>query len=339
MTQVGRAYRDEMTGRSADVRLAELAGSQHGVISYAQLTALGFTKHAISRRLIAGRLHRLHRGVYAAGHDAVTSKGRDLAAVLSCGAEALLSHRSAAFRWVFVRHAPQYEVTVSGCRLRRPGIIVRDTASLAPEDRAVVDAIPVTSPARTLVDLAEVLTERRLADAIHEAEVQRLFDLTKIERALKRVPGRSGRYKLERVLAAYDGGPPMTRSEAERRFLRLCEVHSVPRPQTNVLVGVYEVDFHWPSAKLVVEVDGGANHHTRKAFHADRRRDRALAAEGVQVLRVTWPDLDDDGGLARELLRVLRERPQAARTYDSQVATAASTDSHVRLSGVSVGQW
>ena len=208
-----------------------------------------------------------------------------------------------------------------------------------PEDRAVMDAIPVTSPARTLVDLAEVLTERRLADAVHESEVQRVLDLGAVERAIGRVPGRRGRHRLERVLAAYEGGPPMTRTEAERRFLRLCEGHSVPRPQTNVLVGGYEVDFHWPGARLVVEVDGGATHHTRRAFHADRRRDRALAVEGIQVLRVTWRDLDDGAGLARELLRVLRGRRQAARTYDSQVATAASTDSQVRLSGVSVGQW
>jgi very-short-patch-repair endonuclease len=321
------------------VRLAGLAGRQHGVVSLVQLSALGFTKDSIARRLTAGRLHRLHRGTYAVGHVALTSKAHDMAAVISCGPEAVLSHRSAAVRWGFLRHAPLFEVTVAGRRIRRAGMTVRGSASLPPEDRAVVDAIPVTSPARTLVDLAEVLTERRLADAVHEAEVQRVLDVRAVERALARVPGRPGRHRLRRVLAAYDGGPPMTRSEAERRFLRLCELHSVPRPQANVLVGTYEVDFHWPGAKLVVEVDGRAVHHTRKAFHADRRRDRALAAEGIQVLRVTWSDLDDEAGLARELLRVLRGRPQAARTYDSQVATAASTDSQVRLSGVSVGQW
>lgn len=287
------------------MRLAELAGRQHGVVSLEQLTALGFTKDSIARRLKAGRLHRLHRGTYAVGHVALTSKARDMAAVISCGPEAVLSHRSAALRWGLLRHAPLFEVTVPGRRIRRTGMTVRGSASIAPEDRAVVDAIPVTSAARTLVDLAEVLTERRLTDVVHEAEVQRILDLRRIEQALGRVPGRPGRHRLRRALAAYDGGPPMTRSEAERRFLRLCEAHSIATPQTNVMVGAREVDFHWPDAGLVVEIDGAASHHTRRAFHADRRRDRELAARGIQVLRVTWRDLEGDGSrLASELRNV-----------------------------------
>ncbi len=316
MVQVSRAYREEVTGHSADLRLAELAGSQHGVVSLAQLLALGLGKDAVARRLSAGRLHRLHRAVYAVGHGALSSKGHDLAAVLSSGPGAVLSHRSAALRWAIVRHAPRYEVTVEGRRVRRPGIIVRETSALAPDDRALIDAIPVTSPARTLVDLAEVLNARRLADAVHEAEVQRILDLRGIERALARVPGRPSRHKLRRVLAAYDDGPPMTRSEAERGFLRLCETHSITAPQANVMVGDYEVDFHWPDASLVVEVDGAATHHTRRAFHADRRRDRELAGRDIQVLRVTWDDLD--GGateLAAELRRVLRLRARTTRRW------------------------
>ena len=292
MVQVSRAYREEVTGHSADLRLAELAGSQHGVVSLAQLAALGLGKDAVARRLSAGRLHRLHRAVYAVGHGALSSKAHDLAAVLSCGPGAVLSHRSAALRWAMVRHAPRYEVTVEGRRVRRPGIIVRDRSPLAPDDRALIDAIPVTSPARTLVDLAEVLTSAGWPTPCTRPRCSASSTSREIERALARVPGRPGRHKLRRVLAAYDGGPPMTRSEAERGFLRLCEAHSITAPQTNVMVGGYEVDFHWPDARLVVEVDGAATHHTRRAFHADRRRDRALAAAGIQVLRVTWRDLD-----------------------------------------------
>ena len=172
-----------------------------------------------------------------------------------------------------------------------------------------MDRIPVTSPARTLVDLAEVLSERRLADAVHEAEVQRVFDLGEIERVLNGVAGRRGRHKLRRVIAEYDGGPPVTRSDAERVFLRLCADHAIPTPQSNVSIGGYEVDFYWHDARIVVEVDGGATHFTRKAFHEDRRRDRALAALGIQVLRVTWRDLQTGGaGLAREVARVLLAR-------------------------------
>ena len=176
--------------------------------------------------MAAGGVHRLHLGVYAVGHVAITADGRDLAAVLACGSGALLSHRSAAVHWLVVRHAPLYEVTVPG-RVDRPGIVARRTRSLTEEDPAVLHGIPVTSPARTLVDLADVLSEQRLADAVHEAEVQRILDVRTIEAALSRVPGRRGRHRLRRVLAAYGDGPPMTRNDAERAFLSLVRG---PRP-------------------------------------------------------------------------------------------------------------
>jgi very-short-patch-repair endonuclease len=166
----------------------------------------------------------------------------------------------------------------------------------------VVDAVPVTSVARTLVDLADVLTEKRLADAVHETEVLRLFDLSKIEEAQARVPGRPGTGRLARVLDTYEE-PPMTRTEAERRFFRLCKSHSLPQPKTNQLLHGYEVDFHWPDHNLVVEIDGAAAHQTRRAFEQDRRRDRALAKNGVQVLRVTWRDLEEGAADIAALFR------------------------------------
>jgi very-short-patch-repair endonuclease len=156
------------------------------------------------------------------------------------------------------------------------------------------------------VDLADVLTEKRLADAVHEAEVRRLFDLRKIERVLDRLPGRKGRHKLRRVLAAYNDVQPFTRNKAERRVLELCEKNGLPRPQANVSIAGYEVDFYWPEAKLVLEFDGAATHLTRRAFRADRARDRALAAMGVHVVRATWHDLGRT--LARELAAILVAR-------------------------------
>ena len=167
-------------------------------------------------------------------------------------------------------------------------------------------AVPITSVARTLVDLADVLTEERLAKAVHQAEILRVFDLRAIEEALARVPGRSGRHRLARVLAAYQPEPHFLRSEAERRLKRLCEAHALPQPQFNVWVAGCEVDVYWPEARFALEVDGAATHHTRHAFHADRRRDRALAAEGIQVVRVTWPDLN--GGLMEQVEAILRRR-------------------------------
>jgi very-short-patch-repair endonuclease len=301
---VRHAYREELNNHSADARVAQIASQQYGVVSLSQLRSVGMGKSAVSARVSAGRLHRLHRGVYAVGHRAVTPDALDLAVVLACGRDAVLSHRSAAYRWALLRHVARVDVTAPR-QVRVPGVSSHRSA-LTPDDRAVVDAIPpVTSAARTLVDLAEVLTERRLADVVHEAEVQRILDLRRIEQALGRVPGRPGRHRLRRALAAYDGGPPMTRSEAERRFLRLCATHSIATPQTDVMVGGREVDFHWPDAGLVVEIDGAATHHTRRAFHADRRRDRELAARGIQVLRVTWRDLEGNGSsLAAELRNV-----------------------------------
>jgi very-short-patch-repair endonuclease len=279
----------------ADHAIRELAGRQHGVVSAAQLLDLGLTREMIKGRVRAEHLVRLHRAVYAVGHDALEPRGRELASVLACGPDAVASHRMAGTIWGFLRSAPRYELTAPRSRAPRHGIVVHRSRRLAAADRALVDAVPVTSVARTIVDLADVLTEKRLAHAVHEAEVLRIFDLASVEEAVARVPARPGRGRLARVVAAYEE-PPMTRNEAERRFLRLCASHSLPQPETNQLLHGYEVDFHWPATDLVVEIDGAAAHHTRKAFEQDRRRDRALAKEGIQVLRIAAGDLE--GGAA-----------------------------------------
>lgn len=273
------------------------------MVTYAQLIELGLTKDVASRLVRARHLHRLHRGVYAVGHDAVSPRGRDLAAVLSCGPEAVASHRLAGQLWGFVRSAAaRREVTAPRSRAKREGVLVHRSRGLDPDDLALIDAVPVTTVARTLVDLGDVLTEKRLADAVHEAEVLRLFDLTKVRDAQQRVPGRRGCQRLERVLAAYEERP-MTRTEAERRFLALIQSHSLPQPRANQLLHGYEVDFHWPHKDLVVEIDGAAAHRTRRAFENDRRRDRRLAKEGVRVIRVTWSQLAEGAADIAALLR------------------------------------
>ncbi len=187
-----------------------------------------------------------------------------------------------------------------------PGITLHRSRSLTDRDRTLIAAVPVTTVARTLVDLADVLSERRLARAVARAEELRVFDLAALEAVQARVPGRRGRHRLRRVLAAYRPEPHFLRSEAERRLKRLCRDHGLPQPQFNVGVAGFEVDVYWPEARLALEFDGAATHHTRQAFHADRRRDRALAVEGVQTLRVTWPDLA--APLARQVLAILRRR-------------------------------
>jgi very-short-patch-repair endonuclease len=278
------------------------------VVSHAQLVELGMSSDGVNRRLRNERLVALHRGVYAVGHTGLTPRGRELAAVFACGPRAVLSHRSAGRLWGLLSSgSSRIDVTAPRSREPRAGWTVHTTRRLTAADRDRVDAIPVTSAARTLVDLAEVLTEPRLARAVHEAEVRRLFDLRALDAAIGRVAGRRGRHRLRRVLAAYRPEDPELESEAERRFRALCQRQGLPDPQPQLIEG-YRVDFYWPRARVAVEVDGAAFHHTRRAFHADRARDRALAGLGIQVLRVTWPDLDRGKKLADELQRALAAR-------------------------------
>jgi very-short-patch-repair endonuclease len=317
----GRTYDDLEGPHSAEAALASLASRQHGVVATSQLRRLGFTKQAVGRYVERRRLLRLHKGVYAVGHTGLTADSRRLAAVMACGAGALLSHRAAGGAQGLLSYAPQLEVTVPRSRKPREGILVHRSRLIHDEDRSTVRGIPVTSVARTLVDLADVLSEERLAKAVHEAEVQRVFDLWALERALARLPGRSGRHRLRRVLAAYQPDPHFQRSEAERRFKRLCEQHRLPQPQFNVNRAGYELDAYWPDANLAVEVDGAETHHTRSAFQRDRARDRRLAMAGIRVVRVTWVDLEDGARLAAELRAI---RASAAPAAGSPPAPACA---------------
>ena len=290
-------------------------------MSVGQLRELGLTKHAVRRRVEHRRLQRLYPGVYAVGHDALTPDSRRLAAVLACGPGALLSHRAAGAAQGLLSSAPQFEVTVPHGRKSKPGIVIHRSRLIHPDDRSSVRGIPVTSVARTLVDLADVLSEERLARAVHEAEVQRVFDLGALEAVAARLPGRRGRHKLSRVLAAYQPEPHFLRSEAERRFKRLCERHSLPRPRFNVYIAGQELDVWWEDVQIAVEIDGAEVHHTRRAFQEDRARDRRLAAQAIRVVRVTSRDLEDDARLAAELRAI---RAAAALAAGSPPAPACA---------------
>jgi very-short-patch-repair endonuclease len=267
----------------------------------------GLSKREIERRVESGWLVPLHRGVYAVGHTAMTDNSHLIAAVYACGEEALASHRAAGKLWGILRGSQPIEVT--GPRSREPGrgFILHRTRLIHDEDRTLIDNIPVTSLARTIVDLSDVLNETRTADAVHEAETKRLFDRRKVEDVLDRLPGRKGRHKLMRVLSAYRDVQPFTRSRAERLVVSICEEHGLPKPRVNTWVHTQEVDFYWPEAGLALEFDGEAVHRTTKAFYEDRERDRTLAAKGIHVVRAT--DRDDPVALANELSAILAVRP------------------------------
>ncbi len=272
--QLAKPHRDRILG--------DLARAQHGVISVKQLATLGAPPRTIARWSASGRLRRLHRGVYAVGHAPLTAEGRWMAAVLALGDRALLSHACAGALWdLRPTQSARIDVTVpgTGSRARRRGIVVhRSPATSGTTHRG----IPVTTPAQTLLDLSTSLAEARRA--VDRSVQLRLFDLAAVEPLL--VPGRRGVANLRRAIAAHDDAP--TRSELERRFLRLCADAGLPRPRVNAHVCGYEVDFSWPHARLIVETDGARHHATATAMETDRHRDAALTLAGWRVQRFTW---------------------------------------------------
>jgi very-short-patch-repair endonuclease len=276
---------EELTNKVRDAALARLAGRQHGVVSVHQLRAGGLTSSAIGDRLVAGRLHRIHRGVYAVGHAGLSDPGRWMAAVLACGSNAVLSHRSAAQLWRMLPtesigdrgDAPTVHVTVPGEGKHRPGIRVHRSTTLAREVLTLRHGIPVTKPARTLEDLRRTFPRSVFASALRQADFHRLPIASVAE--------------------------DHTRSELEARFLGLVRRHRLPRPEVNAPVDRFVVDFLWRRDGLVVEVDGWESHRTRSAFEQDRARDARLKLLGFDVLRFTWRHVEDD---ARDVVRTIR---------------------------------
>jgi hypothetical protein len=191
-----------------------------------------------------------------------------------------------------------------GSRRDRPGIEVHRTRRLDPEDRDVEDGIPVTTVARTLLDLAEVLPPGDLANAIESSERLRLFDLRAVEDVISRSPGRRGLRVLSGALEAYRP-PPATRSPLERRFLDLIDDAGLPRPAVNVLVEDLDVDAVWHDAKLVVELDSRSFHDTQEAFERDRIRDATLQLAGYRVVRLTHRRMKSEPGAILDTLRTL----------------------------------
>jgi very-short-patch-repair endonuclease len=260
------------------------------VLSLAELLACGLTHNAIGNRVRRGHLHRIHRGVYAVGHASLPLEGRWLAAVKACGPAAVLSHVAAGALWGIVEWDDRRpEVTVPGPGARaHPGVRVR-RSPLAPADIARREGIPVTAPARTLVDLAAVLGARALRRAVGQAQSLRLVSLPRLAETLDRAGPRRGRAVLAQILAA---GPAPTRSELEDVVLALILRGGLARPEVNapLVLGGRRVipDFRWPARRLIVEADGAAWHDHRVAREDDAERQALLERHGERVLRVTW---------------------------------------------------
>jgi very-short-patch-repair endonuclease len=302
-------HSDDQLVTRGDREVAALAHAQHGVVSIAQLRAAGLGRGAVDLRVRHGRLHPVHRGVYAVGHARLTFRGCLWAAVLACGGPdaAVISHRSAAAVWDLLP-APGGPIDVTVLRRSgpRPGIHVHRSRSFDPVIDAVgqPDGLPTTTVARTLADLAAVLTPHRLGRVVHRAEHLRLLDATAVNAHVARAPrGANALRAAMNDLTARD--PDITRSELEERFLAVVDDWALPRPKVNAAIGHHTVDFLWPEHRLVVEVDGRAAHATARAFERDRRRDAELQAAGYRVIRFTYRQVVDEPAYVTGILRAI----------------------------------
>jgi very-short-patch-repair endonuclease len=272
-------------------RLAVLAAGQHGVVSSRQLRELGYAHGTVAEWSGSGRLHRVHRGVYAVGHDRLTWHGRCFAAILAC-APARASHASAAWLLGILRSRPgTFDLTAPTRRHAKPAVRIH-YARLDTEDCATREDIPVTALPRTLLDLATTLPVAHLERTIERAEERRLLDLGPVERLLARAGHHPGAGKLRRALAIYREEPAFTRSGLERRFLALVREAGLPAPAMNQGVAGFEVDAYWRLERFAIELDVYETHGTRAAFERDRRRQEELKLVGVEMVRITGPRLD-----------------------------------------------
>lgn len=297
-----------------DAKMAVLAGRQHGVVAYGQLRRLGLSARAIEYRLRTGRLHRLHKGVYAVGHAAVTAEGRAFAAVLACGPGAVLSHWSAAWLWGLLRRPPdRAQVTAAGDRQHRPGIRVHRVKGLHPHDVRRHQRIPVTSVARTLLDIAADAKPRQLTRAVNQADRRGRLNRRAVHELLERNPRRSGSRALRAAIAMVDPSTRRTRSDLEAAFLGLLRRRRIEPPLVNAIVEGHEVDMYWPRQRLIVELDFYDYHRTPGEFATDRLRDAVLKTKDHEVLRVpdAWLERDPDA-VADTVEELLRRRARAA---------------------------
>jgi very-short-patch-repair endonuclease len=289
--------------------MAMIAAEQHGLVTRPQLARLGIDDAGVRRRVRKGSLHRVHQGVYAVGHPNLTTEGRWAAAVLACGPGSALSHLDAAALWaIYDASGPRVHVLTSA---NRPvsGICVHRARRLHRDDVTEHRGIPVTSVARTLVDLTDVLPEDRVLRAVREAEFRQLLDHDALNAAVERARTRRNIRSLRRALATHRPGQ-IVRDELEHRFLELIDTAGMRRPETNVKVKtrrrVYEIDCLWRQEGVAVELDGRAAHVRATAFEEDRERDAALSAMGLRPVRFTWRRVRKAGDeVAAELAAML----------------------------------
>jgi very-short-patch-repair endonuclease len=258
-------------------------------VTRVQLLELGLGPEAIRSRIKLRRLILIHRGVYALGHAPEAPRDRAYAAVLACAPNGVLSHGSAASLWgIYDRWWTPFEVVVETAR-RRPGIRVHRVALAKPDVRRHL-GIRVTSPARTIFDIAPRLTDKALTRAVNELRIARLLKLEHLAELATRLPRHRGASRVKPLIET-SRGP--TRSELEDRFAAFATRFDLPPFEFNARVAGYEVDVLFPAQRVIVELDGFEFHGTRQAFEKDRERDATTLAAGYRTVRITWERLTD----------------------------------------------
>lgn len=285
------------------------------MVSTRQLAGLGYTRSSASKANGVGRLHRIHRGVYVVGHRDLTWHGRCMAAVLA-SYPSVASHWSAAWLWGLLRSRPgTLHVTCPRTRhSKRP--FVTHTADLPVEDRTIRDGIPVTSVARTILDLAVDSWPRTVGRWIERADELKVFDLREMRDLLARTKGHRGGAKVRAALDAYRPQRKFTRSGFERRFLEVVREAGLPEPAMNVFVAGHEIDAYWGEERFGVELDTYETHGSRLSFEEDRVRDDDFLHAEIDTTRVTETRLDREPGAVIDSLRrhlARRAGPQPAR--------------------------
>jgi very-short-patch-repair endonuclease len=247
--------------------------------------------------LANGRLLKAHRGVYSVGHSTTQPFGKETAALLAVGPKAVLSHQSAAFVWGIAPARPDddpVDVLVPARHVRRRlGIVAHRTTRLDRNETRIWQGLPLTSPARTLRDIAGTVTVRELERAVDEALIRRIVRLQQLHDTVAREKGRCGGPLLAALLE-HRHHPTITRSQAEERMLEIIRAGGLPEPEMNVRLNGYEVDFLWREQRLIVEIDGYTYHSSRSAFERDRAKDATMAATGYLVLRFTWLQMEHE---------------------------------------------
>jgi predicted transcriptional regulator of viral defense system len=277
---------------AADEKIGTIAEHQRGRVSRDQLRAAGVSDRMIHGRVAAGRLVRKHRAVYAVGHTAPAPLTAEVEALLACGPHAVLSQNTAARLWKLI---PDWDtsihVTIRGRHGAQPdGVRVHHTNRLTRGEVEIVDALPVTSVARTLIDFAASADLTALERAIEQALIAKHVTDAQLDRAAAARVGR-GATRIRAILAQ-QREPGVTRSEAERRFRALMRAAQLPEPRTNIRIHGVEPDAYWPELGVVVEVQSQKFHLTRAALERDTRKAAKLTAAGLTVSYVTWTQME-----------------------------------------------